>query len=451
MFSGQQRPLKQNIEKHIIFSAQANVGPNYNFLQGLKKYADDVNAEIHVLPMYGKSVHEEKLSKAFQNMNVVYDKKFLNNKLQIENFAVKPQAIRPLSGLERFANYDISTIFASPKQFMKVVPNSVHDIPKILMTTGAVTMPNYSLQHRIGQIAERDHVFGAIIVEIENETDYHFRQIRASNSGRFSDLGIVYNGTEKPQFKRAGALVLGDWHEGETDPNVITATTGLIEQIKPRRLILHDLFNGHSVNHHEYGKVITQAKNYRNKNLNLEEELEQVYNRLVWFSEISKDAEIIIPACNHHDFLKKYLEQGRFIYEPQNTYISSKLLTKAIEGSDPVEEGIRMFGTLDSRIKFLSRHDDFKLYGYQLGVHGDKGPNGAWRAGVNALEKAYAKSITGHNHTPELMRDVVVVGTSTKTRLEYTEGPSSWMNTHAALYDTNKPQLINIIKGKYCA
>ena len=93
--------------------------------------------------------------------------------------------------------------------------------------------------------------------------------------------------------------------------------------------------------------------------------------------------------------------------------------------------------------------DDYKVRGVQLGSHGDKGMSGG-RSSIRSREYAHGKSITGHSHTPEILRNTYIVGTSTFLRLPYTKGSaSSWMNTNAILYDNGSVQLLNIIDGRW--
>ncbi|MFM1781349.1 MAG: hypothetical protein RLZZ181_114, partial [Pseudomonadota bacterium] len=62
----------------------------------------------------------------------------------------------------------------------------------------------------------------------------------------------------------------------------------------------------------------------------------------------------------------------------------------------------------------------------------------------------YKKSVTGHSHTPQILRDVYVVGTSTDTKPDYGKGgPNSWMNTHCIVYPNGTRQLVNMIEGKF--
>lgn len=86
--------------------------------------------------------------------------------------------------------------------------------------------------------------------------------------------------------------------------------------------------------------------------------------------------------------------------------------------------------------------------GIELSLHGDQGPNGA-RGSLKNLRRIGTKAIIGHSHSPGIDEGGMQVGTSTRLRLEYNHGPSSWLNTHAVIYDNGKRSLINIIKGKW--
>jgi hypothetical protein len=92
--------------------------------------------------------------------------------------------------------------------------------------------------------------------------------------------------------------------------------------------------------------------------------------------------------------------------------------------------------------------EGFTIHGVLLSEHGDKGPNGA-RGSAQNLSKIGEKSILGHSHAPKIIAGTFQVGTSSKLKLEYNKGPSSWMHTHCILHKNGKRQMINIINGKW--
>ena len=120
-----------------------------------------------------------------------------------------------------------------------------------------------------------------------------------------------------------------------------------------------------------------------------------------------------------------------------------------VDDQDPVAVGLAMIGRIPKNVRFLDYDDDYKIRGVQLGSHGDKGMSGG-RSSMRSREYAHGTSITGHSHTPEILRNTYIVGTSTFLRLPYTKGSaSSWMNTNAILYDNGSVQLLNIIDGQW--
>lgn len=435
-----------NNKRVIITSAQYNARVNKEFLASLESYARYNDAEIIILPMRGSSITDDELSEDLQKYKIISKDFRLNNKIRISDYQILPQQIDPVTGLARFTQSDVSTIFAAPKIRLKVIPNSNSKLPKVLMTTGAVTHPHYR-QNRIGKIAEKDHTYGAVIVELESATKYHFRHLTSLKNGVFYDLGMRYSGRSKPKFVRPEAMVLGDWHTGDTNSIVRDETFRMISDYKPKMIIIHDLFNGASINHHEEHMSVNLAM--KSNDLSLEKELRAVAKELKTICDkAGNGTKIYISKSNHDEWLMRYLQESKFMSDPQNTLIGAKLLVNAIEGYDPLREGISMFYRIPPNVEFLTRDDDLKVRGWQLANHGDKGSNGA-RGGIRSHEYANGKSITAHSHTPQIFRNVYIVGTSTELKLDYNQGYSSWMNCHSFLYDNGRPQLVNILNGKH--
>jgi hypothetical protein len=437
--------LMKKPERYVITSAQGESAVNTPFLNALEQYCEANDAQLMVLPMQGSNCEEVDLNPKLLDY-VVQGSKKLGPKFGISDFQVKPQQIIPLTGLPRFANKTGSTVFASPKQQMKLIPNSNNELPKAMMTTGAITHANYS-DSRIGRIAEQDHTYGALVVELDGPR-YHFRHLSAQRNGKFFDLGKKYDG-ETISPARPEAMILGDWHTGQTCPKVRAETRKMFDAYQPKRIFIHDFFDGYSISHHEEGRHVTKTKKAGDLGVSLEVELKRLAKELEWFLKVSpQDSDLVMVRSNHDEVLHRYFEEARFINEPQNTLLGAQLLVDYIQGEDPLYVGLSKFTDIPDRVTFLTRDDDYKVRGWQLGNHGDLGANGA-RGSNRSIEYANGKSITGHRHSPELFRDTMVVGTSTKLKLDYNRGYSSWMNSHSLLYDNGKAQLVNIIKGKH--
>ncbi len=448
---------------YVITSAQAGAKVNREVLEGMKRYAADREADLMVLPLTGQRVgSDEEMAEELTDNLLYLDRssgRKLNDKIRIRETWVRPQQILPTTGIARFTQRDVSTIIGNPKQFTQVVPNSNQDLPKILVTTGAVTHPNYAPGFRISAIAEEDHTYGFVVVETDGPTIYHFRHVTALKSGAFVDLGKKYDGNNDPTDASLEAMVLGDWHCGDTDQSVRETTFNMISELKPKRIVVHDWYNGHSGSHWDDGKPLTKAIKAKKGLLLVEEEAKSGSRELHELAEAAGEStEILYVIGNHDEFLDRWVDSDRWINDPFNALAGAELFAKIgrkkAEGelAIAVEEAFKCYGQgVPDNVRFLPRDSDYKVYGWQLAVHGDKGPNGT-KASARTLEEAFGKCIVGHRHTPGRWRNVIHVGTSSKIPLEYSEGaPGGWMHTHALLYHVGgnvaQVQAVNIIDG----
>jgi hypothetical protein len=445
---------------HLITAAQACARPNDRLLESMESYAEQRSGNLTILPMIGQHAREDwdQLHPDIAVKSVEYDTRKLNDAVQIEQFHVRPYQVDPVTGLKRFAQRERTQVFASPKQRMMPIAHSTRKHPKFLVTTGAVTLPNYATsedtsaeRRRLGSIAKRDHVLGGLVVEIVGKKQFFMRHISANNKGNFIDLGTKYDGKDIKEGIRPDAMVLGDWHSGRTDPKVLEVTIDMIDELKPKRVVLHDFFDGHSVSHHVDKQPITQGLLQQEDlgHSSLEQELQQGYEELCMLSELTD--EVVVVMSNHHEFLWRWLNEGRFMSDKENMRFGFKLADHmaAQDENDPVEFGYRMMGDLPKNIRFLRRTDDFKVRGYQLGAHGDKGP-GLGYGSINSKENDWGASISGHVHKAQIQRRTHTVGTMLPLDMYYTRGqPSDWSNSHAVVYPNGSVQHLILNRGRY--
>lgn len=446
-------------EVYLVTSAQAMARPNERLLESMESYVAERAGSLVVLPLIGRDASEDWQSQHpdVQQLDVEYGSRKLNDRIQIGQFHIKPQAIDPLTGLQRFAQRGRTQIVGSPKQFQRPIPHSVKQEPKFLVTTGALTNPNYANgddnsaeRRRLGSIALRDHTFGGLVVEVKDSNTFYMRHITSNGRGSFVDLGKKYDGKEITEAK-TDALVLGDYHCGRSDRDVLETTYQMIRDLKPKRLILHDYFDGHSVSHWAEKEPITQGlfQQLDMGHTSLEAELKQCYDELLILAEMAE--EVAVVMSNHHEFLWRYLNEGRYVKDIENSRFAFKLASHMAERdlNDPVEHGIRMMGKLPRNVKFLSRVDDYKVRGYQLGAHGDKGV-GFGYGSMKSKEEDYGQSVSGHTHRSQSLRRTHTVGTCLPLDMFYLRGnPSAWSNSHGAIYENGAFQHLMIEDGEY--
>ena len=105
---------------------------------------------------------------------------------------------------------------------------------------------------------------------------------------------------------------------------------------------------------------------------------------------------------------------------------------------------MELTGKIAKNVRFLNEDEEHRVKGVGLDYHGHRGVNGA-RGTSMSFSNNNLMLITGHEHTPKLHPNGMVVGTSTKLKLGYTKGASSWLNAHGLLYSSGKYTLITMI------
>jgi len=434
-------------------------------LSGLESLANTSGAELMVLPIAGRCARENILHEEFNNSNNVCNNSLyrLNKNIQIRDIVVPPQIKDPATGKrELTGKYGSSIIFPHAKQRYQAIPTFNSGLPRYLYTPGAVTLPNYDTSNHRGDTAEREHVFGALMVEVVDDTFYNIRNIRALKNGKFVDLGVEFDGNRKQKDVGVDSIVLGDYHWGSHDEKTIEANKEMIRYFNPDKIFVHDFFDGYSVNHHERENKIIRGREFSRGRLSLDDELQSGATELAKLGNEFRNSEIYIISSNHNAFLPRYINSGDwFNRDIWNAKIGSYLFNNSLEIDTPenniddaaslLKDGYSKFGPLPSNINFLKLSDSIKRHGFQLACHGDKGSSGA-RAGAAKARAVTSggRSITGHSHAMEIYGSTYIVGTSSKLDQKYTAGyGNATIGGNAILYKNGTTQMLPIIEGKW--
>jgi hypothetical protein len=446
-------------KKFVITTAVTGCAVHEGFHASLKSFCKQNKAALLILvasdPAHNKSHNKGgygTIAQALAYECMVVEDTHLNSNFFISTIKLSAKQINPTTGLSDIGQRSGSFVFASPKQSMTLESTSNEKLPHVMMTTGAVTLPNYVtemyMSERTAYIADKHHVMGAIYVNIFDDISYGYTQLQMLNEeGSFVHFGKRYHPNGKVTNEAPEVLVCGDWHSGETDPLVRQCTEEMLTMFKPKKVALHDTFNGKSINHHEELNTIAKAQHFMHGVPSLEQEFVGLRDDLDWFSK--QASEIVIVKSNHDEFLSKdYLRYAKYARDPQNHYFSLDLAKAMMEGKDPVRFGVEKVGLKTKNIRWLQRDEDFKVAGIQLGAHGDIGPSGT-RGNIKNMRKSYGLSVTGHSHCPGIWHGAFAVGTSSFLKLGYNTGPSNWMQTHCLVYADGSRQLVNMIKGQW--
>jgi hypothetical protein len=361
---------------------------------------------------------------------------------------IQPTAVNPLSGMQSMSKGN-SCIFGHPKVHMETIPVLEGHHPKMMLTTGAVTVDNYT-DSKAGKKGEFYHTMGFCIVEIKDKETFFVRQVTASNDGSFNDLYYNVKGGKVTKNKTIDSAVLGDLHYGTHDPNVIDKTFNiLLKKIKPKNLVLHDVFDGYSISHHEIKNPFIQYKREMDNTNSLKDEIDKL---LEFFNGLRKYKfkNIIVSRANHDDFIDRWLvsTDWRKTVTPKNSIEYMEYATAILKGEAPNGIIPWLLEKHYPEVDALGRNASYTSMEWELGQHGDKGTNGS-RGSLIQFRRLNTKIIVGHYHSPGRKDGALAVGTSSHLRLPYNIGPSSWLQSHVIIHNDGKAQHINFINGDY--
>lgn len=453
------RKANKSKKRFIITWAQNNTDVHTNFFDNIKAYAKHIDADIHVIAgRYNNptSLNDEKEEDFWSEDVAPYldaNRHDIHKYLSLmSNVKIQPTATNPMSGLQSISGIN-SCIFGNPKVQMEMIAVLEGNEQKTMYTTGAVTKSNYT-DSKTGMKGEFHHTLGFVIVEIKNAKQPPFiRQVTSNDaSGSFSDLIYrVENGKVK-EIKSISAIVFGDIHYGDHDQQVLTKTFELLNKLKPEHVILHDVFDGSSISHHEMKDPFMQyAKEVEGSN-SLENEINAMINGL---NDFKKFKNVVIVRSNHDDFLDRWLKNEDWKKQPtsKNSLVYMEYSTMLLKQYSKDRHNVK--GVIPEIInqkypKFitLGRNDSYKVNSWELGQHGDVGSNGS-RGSLLQFRKLNTKIVVGHYHSPGRKDGALAVGTSTKLRVGYNIGPSSWAQSHVIIHEDGKAQHITFINGEF--
>ena len=395
----------------------------------------------------------------FPERELYNQRKKLNNSLiLIGDIKIQPTAVDPLTGMESLSHGE-SAIFGHTKLRMQCVATPQNKSPKILTTTGAITVPNYT-DSKAGKKGEFHHVLGGVIVEIVSDKKFHLHHVNARKDGAFiwKDKAYYPDGRVE-QAPRCKAIVFGDAHYRFADPEVVKATFGkggLVETLNPEALIFHDLLDAYAVNvHHTGNPFIKKAKHEANFHV-AEDEVRETVD---WVCKLGKGRENYIAASNHDNMLARWIlreDWKEIATENIEFYLETALqMAKSAKMTDTGAYCVDPFGfwveklkPANVNIKALARDESLTIGGIECSYHGDLGPSGA-RGTIKNLGAIGVKVISGHGHSPAIWQGHYRTGTMTRLTAEYTQGPGAWLNTHCSIDAFNKRHLHTCVGGKF--
>jgi hypothetical protein len=439
-------------KRFLISSAQNETPIHKKMLANMESYAKFIGAEILIVPIRYKNPTSVFEDSEHDNWSPEIEQYLCANRLDLHKYLtllgdIKTQATssNPLVGMESISG-EASCIIGSPRMHMLTVPVIDSQKPKLMLTTGSISMKNYT-DSKIGKSSEFHHTYGFVVVEIENDDIFHVRQVTTEENGNFQDLFFKINNNKITKIKSCEGIIPGDIHLGETDEVVMNAVFKLTKQINPKNFLCHDLFTAYSINPHEAHDAFSLIARHQNKTNILKDEID---NMLSWLGNLKKiyKGKIVVVYSNHDDMLTRYIKNTDFKKDIGNALEYLKLANALANGKAPKGLVAYLINEEHPDIKTLGIDESYKVLDWELGIHSHLGANGS-KGSIQQYRKLNFKCVIGHGHAPKRLDGCVMTGVCTPLRVSYNHGPSGWLNAAVILHDNSKTQIVNIIEGKY--
>lgn len=354
------------------------------------------------------------------------DKEYQDKEINLNsNLVVYPHLVATLAKARKKSNRDggISAIYLSNNHnYLEHIPNA-----------------NRNVRCMVG-LAEGPF---ALIVEVYNDSKFQIRNLTLS-LGVINDLGLRFDG-KTIKSESPISSIWGDLHNELKDD--LTFIKFLKHSLKmgANEVILHDSFDGLSINHHELHKSSYHARR-EVFNLTLEKEISNLAKTLNFLAE--KFKKISVVQSNHDYFIDRFIdaEQTSFLGLSDKIFyhnLKSKVLSNIKTGiiKSTLQSSLEINNKISKKISFMDLIKVEKRAGFTVSLHGDKGTNGAK---FNYRSTTEPKSVTGHNHIGGYNNDNYSVGhCSDVSRQSYANGgTSSWTNSLVDIYQNGTAQLI---------
>lgn len=454
---------------YIISSAQINTPVHEKFLTNIKVLARERDATILIAGItynvHGQD-HEgtgDALKKKDSNWFDAKIRKYLcNNRVKLNdkiewlgNLNILPTAVNPISGYQTFTGLS-SAIIPHPKIALESVATASTKLAKFLTTTGSITVPNY-MQKNAGIKGEFHHQIGAVIVEVVSDKQFHIRHVLAEPNGTFYDLTDRYCNGRVAKGHRVDAIVWGDIHSEDIDPQVFESSwgrEGLIDVLKPKYQFFHDLLDFKYRNHHNRHDDLWMKKfgdsSVKGEIVNCTSFLNDSYrdwcHSVVVASNHDNAYTRWVKETTHHEepdmanalfLLESQLQLYSSAYESGNTHLLKWACGKLARDQNKI-----------NKIVFLDEDVSFPVGNVECGMHGDKGINGS-KGSIKSFAKIGTKCSIGHSHTAGIFEGVYQAGCSRTLQAGYNPGASSWSHSHIIQYPNGKRTILTLINGKY--
>lgn len=461
------RPLAAGIQRFIITAAQNGTPESPEFWGVLRYIADTVGAEILVVPLRYKNPtsrwtasqgNAEWWSPAVRPY--LWSRRFeLNpNVTLLADIKTQPTAGDPLGDADSISRGS-SGIIGHTRVQTRSVATPQNKMAKLMMTTGACTVPNYT-DSRAGKVkGEFHHSLSALLVELDGKVFYARRLHFDANTQSVTDYGVRYYAGRHETAPPALSLVMGDMHVRyacRKSVDGIFAPGGILDVTRAKHAVYHDLNDGDTHNPHQFDDPVARVARIKAGKASVRDEVEEAIQFVR--DRGRKGMRSVIVGSNHDDFLKRWILKRDWKLEPENAEFYLETALHMVQNAKMARTGasypnpfIYWFERAKVRNSLcLQPGQSFVLGEIEHGFHFDRGPNGA-RGSLKNMRRLGVKTVGGHSHSPGEDEGASQAGTNSILDPAYASGgPSSWLNADVLVNADSKRQLLVKINGK-CA
>lgn len=352
----------------------------------------------------------------------------------------------PTSGFDGITPAGIGVIIPASKIELRVGAALKGASNKVIAATGAVTKRNY-IMRKAGAQAAFAHSIGAVFVDTVTGEIRHLEQMEGTKG--FYDLDRFYSpyGVERG-LGHVAALQFGDIHAEKMDKRNLSTAIALIEQLQPANVILHDLLDFSSRNHHNIKDATFLHKQMVAGNT-VKGDLQKMAKVTDAFAVTGINIHII--ESNHDLAINTWLKNADFKLDPINATVyldcMLALYRHQEKGKDDYFNMLSYAyeniggGRFAENINFHETDASLVIAGIEMGNHGHNGANGA-RGNPKGFAGLGVKMNTGHTHSPSIYGPCYTAGVTASLEMGYNVGPSSWAIAHIVTYDNGQRQIL---------
>lgn len=450
------RYLDDDVDILLITSAQNKTIVNTSFLSTIeiyKGFLESMGKKVSIVVIPLKYRNPTTLNESSNDIDedwwdthiekyMYFNKIYFNDVLISADSRIVPTAKMPLEGFESLASSN-NLVLGHPRIHYKVLPRFKHQNIRTMNTTGSCTLKQYS-KSKAGDVAFIHHSYGFTIIEKkEDGVCYKPRCVKANSDGSFTDLIYYVDKNGVKTVKSSKGMIIGDIHHAQVDDDKMRETKEIIQQINPKDIILHDVFDGYSLNPHVEKDFFFKKKRIKDGAYLVRNEVDNTISFIDSFKNmLPVSSNLILVQSNHDDFIDRWINNYDWKKDLHNS--ETYLEYAAIQQNADLTKYGNIFGYLVSEhgIKYITNSESYFIGEYQVGHHGDNGINGA-KGSTESFKRLNQKMVHGHSHSPKIIDGVTCVGVSCKIWQYYnSKGLSSWCHADAIIHDSGKVQLI---------